>query len=50
MEEVLDTDPRQFTIAKLHEHHFYLETEVLIHTSTLKDHSGISDHNMADSC
>ena len=29
LDEVLDKDPRQLTIAELHKHHFYLETEVL---------------------
>ena len=29
LNEVLDKDPRQLTIAELHQHHFYLETEVL---------------------
>ena len=27
--EVLDQDPKKLTIAELHQHHFYLETEVL---------------------
>ena len=29
LKEVLDKDPRQLTIAELHKHHFYLETEIL---------------------
>jgi len=29
LEEVLDKDPRQLTIAELHKHHFHLEAEVL---------------------
>ena len=29
LNDVLDKDPRQLTIAELHQHHFYLETEVL---------------------
>ena len=29
LSEVLDKNPRQLTIAELHQHHFYLETEVL---------------------
>ena len=28
IEEILDKDPRQFTIGELHEHRFYLETEL----------------------